>query len=49
MGETEEKPVFDKKDLLNEKYKTLTLDDAQTALIVALQDLTIQLKRLANR
>ena len=35
-----------KKDLLNEKFKDFTLDDPQTALIVALQDLTKSIEGL---
>jgi len=42
----EEKPIFNKKDLLSEKYKELTLDDGQTSLIMALHDLTTAIRRL---
>ena len=47
--ETPEKHIFVKKDLLNNKFKEFVLDDPQTALIVALQDLTHQIARLANK
>ena len=40
MEELTSKKEFDKKDLVNEKLKELTLDDGQTALISVLQDLT---------
>ena len=49
MAENKDIVMAEKKDVLGEKYKNFVLDDPQTALVLAIQDLTAQLRRLANK
>ena len=39
--------MAEKKDVLGDKYKDFALDGPQTALVLAIQDLTEVLRRLA--